>query len=332
MLAAAPAAPQAAGVGEDWTTLADLHTIKGWLHGLSTAPDLTEVVADGGVSAGDVYQQEAREFAGRLGRIIEAMPAFFAPSREPEGGAMDDLREALIQADLKIRSFPGTDQSDVEFIRAALATRSDDKPGGAVDDGAFKIATDLHNAYEQLIYGLPKYLDAENLTDEENMIREAWITLDVTAHRLAALATREEAPACNTCGGKGYTEHEGGEGEGYPSRPEIEACSCRAQPQAREDAQPVSCQSCGGEVQGWVCQGCGMAFCERDGRLIAGHPAPDALRVAVEALEPFALLAPDEGVDGANMDDPLSKWFTVADLVAARQARLAALQAEQGAK
>lgn len=35
------------------------------------------------------------------------------------------------------------------------------------------------------------------------------------------------APACKTCGGKGYTEYEGGEGEGYPSRPEIEACSCR---------------------------------------------------------------------------------------------------------
>lgn len=49
---------------------------------------------------------------------------------------------------------------------------------------------------------------------------------------IAALATREEAPACKKCGGKGYTEHEGGEGEGYPSRPEIEACSCRAQPQA----------------------------------------------------------------------------------------------------
>ena len=32
----------------------------------------------------------------------------------------DRLREALVQADLKIRSFPRADQSDVEFIRAAL--------------------------------------------------------------------------------------------------------------------------------------------------------------------------------------------------------------------
>jgi hypothetical protein len=60
-------------------------------------------------------------------------------------------------------------------------------PLGKEPDSALKIATDLHAAYEQLIYGLPKYLDAENLTDEENMIREAYITLDVTAHRLAAL-------------------------------------------------------------------------------------------------------------------------------------------------
>ncbi|MBO9099486.1 MULTISPECIES: hypothetical protein [unclassified Rhizobium] len=30
------------------------------------------------------------------------------------------LRDALVQADLKIRSMPGMDQSDVEFIREAL--------------------------------------------------------------------------------------------------------------------------------------------------------------------------------------------------------------------
>lgn len=35
----------------------------------------------------------------------------------------DYLRERLAQADLKIRSFPGTDQSDVEFIREALIER-----------------------------------------------------------------------------------------------------------------------------------------------------------------------------------------------------------------
>lgn len=33
---------------------------------------------------------------------------------------IERLREALIHADLKIRSYPGADQSDVEFIRNTL--------------------------------------------------------------------------------------------------------------------------------------------------------------------------------------------------------------------
>ncbi|WP_303718055.1 hypothetical protein [Brevundimonas naejangsanensis] len=58
---------------------------------------------------------------------ISAAPA-------PEGGVVEAPREALIQADLKIRSLPGTDQSDVEFIRAALATRA--QPLGCFCDEA----------------------------------------------------------------------------------------------------------------------------------------------------------------------------------------------------
>lgn len=75
-------------------------------------------------------------------------------------------------------------------------------------DTPFKIASDLHAAYEQLIYGLPKYLDAENLTDEENMIREAYITLDVTAHRLAALQEGSGALPASPSGGKWRTDFE----------------------------------------------------------------------------------------------------------------------------
>lgn len=56
----------------------------------------------------------------------------------------------------------------------------------------------------------------------------------------SAAPVREEAPACKTCGGKGYTEHEGGEGEGYPSRPEIEACACREEAPERRH-----CDECG---------------------------------------------------------------------------------------
>lgn len=76
----------------------------------------------------------------------------------------------------------------------ARAEAQDEGAAGERADTAFKIASDLHAAYEQLIYGLPKYLEAENLTDEENMIREAYVTLDVTAHRLAALSDAHPSP------------------------------------------------------------------------------------------------------------------------------------------
>lgn len=79
---------------EHWSVLSDLHTIKGWLHGLSTAPDLTDVVADGGVSVGDCYQQEAREFAGRLGRVIEALrPQPSGETRGPGGYLVKDFAD-----------------------------------------------------------------------------------------------------------------------------------------------------------------------------------------------------------------------------------------------
>lgn len=52
---------------------------------------------------------------------------------------------------------------------------------------------------------------------------------------------------CAACGGKGYVEDEGGEGEGYPSKPEIEACACTAP--ARPEA-PVA------ETAGEKCATC----------------------------------------------------------------------------
>lgn len=65
---------------------------------------------------------------------------------------------------------------------------------------------------------------------------------------------------------------------------------------------------------------------------VAPHPAPDALRVAVEALEPFARAA--DGLDGLwseddwRWNDSVRSGVTVRDIRHARQA-LAALQAEQ---
>lgn len=44
------------------------------------------------------------------------------------------LRTALVHADLKIRSMPGTDQSDVDFIRAALSMPPAEKNETIRDD------------------------------------------------------------------------------------------------------------------------------------------------------------------------------------------------------
>lgn len=148
---------------------------------------------------GDAFAAADKVFAD-LDAAVAAHPEIELPECQTCGGAgkiEETARtEGANQHSACVRTCDDCDgcgfapDDEPEHLRAP----SREPEGGAVDDGAFKIATDLHKAYEQLIYGLPKYLDAENLTDEENMIREAWVTLDVTAHRLAALVTREEAP------------------------------------------------------------------------------------------------------------------------------------------
>jgi hypothetical protein len=34
------------------------------------------------------------------------------------------------------------------------------------------------------------------------------------------------------------------------------------------------CQSCGGEIQGWTCQGCGLTFRENEGGRLVAEPLP----------------------------------------------------------
>lgn len=60
--------------GSSSLAVADLQTVTAWLSGLSECPDLNDVCADGGVTVGMVYQQEAREMSGRLARIL-SLPA-----------------------------------------------------------------------------------------------------------------------------------------------------------------------------------------------------------------------------------------------------------------
>ena len=86
----------------------------------------------------------------------------------------------------------------------------------------------------------------------------------------------------------------------------------------RHEAPAPTCQKCGGEVQGWNCQGCGASFRENDdGVLIFDDEAPaegagdcdepltftpfrDELREAQAALEPFAFIAERRGLSPAT--------------------------------
>ncbi|WP_392352985.1 hypothetical protein V8F63_09535 [Brevundimonas sp. LF-1] len=124
----------------------------------------------------------------------------------------------------------------------------------------------------------------------------------------------------------------------------------RAQPPAREDAQPVDgdwqsiamwmgfAASVIKSGEPWTDQ-CQREFDEAKAayaRLSATHPAPDALRVAVEALEPFARVMIDVG-ESESDDDTFRNarreyargpTITVGHVRRAASA-LAALQAEQ---
>lgn len=58
-----------------------------------------------------------------------------------------------------------------------------------------------------------------------------------------------------------------------------------AEPHLSSYDEPA-CQKCGGEIEGWTCQGCGQTFRENDtGALVfAASPPPGELREAVAAI------------------------------------------------
>lgn len=67
-------------------------------------------------------------------------------------------------------------------------------------DVAIRIAHRLHKTCESLIYGLPKYFEQTDQTDEENMIGRAWHTFDAAAWQLAALPQPAATEPCFECG------------------------------------------------------------------------------------------------------------------------------------
>lgn len=271
----------------DYETLSELHTLKGWLHGLANRPDLCDVVADSGVTSGMVYQQEATEFAGRLRRILDGS---ISAAPAPEGGAV-----------LAKRVSPG------EAINRAVGD---------------------------------EVLTAKAL---ESITTAGWVfahkddisTREVAPAEAGALVSQIDAllaiPEANLSSRIPYLARE---------LLERSAKHLRAQPQAREDAQPVAWVVRKGLSTG------SLFYTERgqnadlpDGTLLyTTPPAPEAekLRVAVEALEPFAAVMADigESEDDADSfrnprrDYAKSQGISVGHIRRASQA-LAALQAEQ---
>ncbi|WP_312184844.1 hypothetical protein [Brevundimonas vesicularis] len=75
--------------------MADLHTLKGWLHGISLTPDWNDVVADGGITVAVVVQQEAAEMAKRVGRVIDNFR--LAPTAPVEASGSEPMTEREVQ-------------------------------------------------------------------------------------------------------------------------------------------------------------------------------------------------------------------------------------------
>nr|WP_313425320.1 hypothetical protein [Brevundimonas diminuta] len=203
--------------------------------------------------------------------------------------AADDLEAIAIQlhgagalSEGQASKLTGLDRVEVRKLSDALATREEAPERRECDDCGFKGTSD--DASKEQDYctacggnsqaGGPD--ECAHCGAKNHMVMACpkcggRFSLDEDA--------REEAPACKKCSGKGYTEHEGGEGEGYPSRPEIEACSCR------EEAPAPTCQRCGGEIAGWCCQNCPAEFRENDDGVLIfdDREAPeDAERVVVK--------------------------------------------------
>lgn len=296
-----------------------------------------------------------------IARSINMKVALLSAAPAPEGGAVRyrhkkrgteytligvGRAQGELQDDDPVVLYRGDDgglwvRHQVEFCDgrfeqvSALATRSDDKPeGGAV----MKACADFQEAIDNFEAEVADVM-AEGSERADLWDREIMVNIDALKTVMnAALATREEAPA------------EAGDRSATPLADELEdmarcmdksdgAIPCllasakmlRAQPQAREDAQPVASayrvRPEMNDPEEWTLMHPERAFdyLDRPGwetQPLYTHPAPDALRVAVEAIR-AEINAPLTGPTHGAWDR---------GRIAGLKEALAALQAEQGAK
>jgi hypothetical protein len=73
---------------------ADIASVRDWLRGLAEV-DMDDIVADGGITAGMVVQQTAREMAGRLDRALSNLRALRAKGGGELTGALTPTKERI---------------------------------------------------------------------------------------------------------------------------------------------------------------------------------------------------------------------------------------------
>ena len=120
MLSAAPAAPQAAGVGEEWTS--DIE----WLREAARYFQKRDTKGEDAAFWSNLKNSE------NANRIADKLEALCAPSREPEGGAVDDDVRRLVIAARNV-AFDTPTQSELralDIASEAFASRVpwDDEP------------------------------------------------------------------------------------------------------------------------------------------------------------------------------------------------------------
>lgn len=337
----------------------------------SIAPDLFSGDYETAHRAASPYRIDVkqREKAEQVQAVIDLYRAMLSAAPAPEGGAFDGESDGdtPLQAAAREAGWALSSMIDsAPWERRGQLQRIVERLGSAIDRLVWPWPGD-DDRHDQIRAAWRAYADDHADDDGKIDVTEVDTCVAIACMKTIqllspALASREEAPA------------EAGEAARIVARhlPLADApdtvclpitmtagdlravyAALRAQPPARDDAQPVGWLRAVDEEM--VCAHLGVADAEDSFETakkklasliqwniavatdpsVGGHPAPDALRGAMEALEPFAAVMADigESEDDADSfrnprrDYAKSQGISVGHIRRARQA-LAALQQE----
>lgn len=169
-------------------------------------------------------------------------------------------------------------------------------------------------------------LEADDRTSPENHPDMCLITLDELSEFIARARPETALAHSNPWVARVYEVRAEAEEEGVGAWVACTGCQESVDGHVSSRDYPYSavfgCQPGGGCSE---CGGLGVKWDNTDWDEAARFMLDDTAEQDREerlanALEPFALLAPDSGTEGVNMGDPLSKWLTIAQLVEAKSA------------